>query len=335
MMATLAMTSFPFQPLTTTYSRPPVCNGIYMPGNIWVMDNDPTCLPPGFDTESTSFFSPGIACPSGYWSACSDSKGVSTITTVTCCPIYRSDVSLSCVPSNAVLSGPWMGHFCTFKAKWTGNVVTVTTSRNGVTATETQTFISPQGINAFGVRMVHQTTDISPLNTQSTSNTDPPITTSSPTSQLGSLETSSSPDTAPIAEPAGSSLSTGAIAAIAVVIPILAILAGVGFFLWWRSRRALAASSLPESSPLGGPASESPGFGAGYPQQSGYTQQTSTYHGAGGPLPPQYGVFSKEMPTAYKAAVEMPGMGNNHVELPATFDNGPQELPTTSRQDRE
>ncbi|KAK0667331.1 hypothetical protein QBC41DRAFT_228703 [Cercophora samala] len=327
-MATFAISSFPFRPLTTAYSRPPVCNGIYMPGHIWVMDNDPTCLPPGFDTESTSFFSPGVACPSGYWSACSDSKGVSTITTVTCCPIYRSDISLSCVPSTAELSAVWRDQFCTFKARWTGAVVTVTVSSDGVTATQTKTFTSPQGINAFGVRMVHQTTDISP------SSGDPPITTSSPTSQIQSLETSANPNTSPIAESTGSSLSTGAIVAIAVVIPILAILAGVGFFLWWRSRRALAVYKPPGDSPSGGSASESPGYRAGHPQQSGYMPQTNTYHGSAALLPPQHGVSSKEMSNTYNAAAEMPGMGNNYAELPATYDIGPQELSTTPRQDR-
>ncbi|KAK0728917.1 hypothetical protein B0T21DRAFT_349861 [Apiosordaria backusii] len=321
-MANFSMSSFPFRPLTTAYSRPPICNGIYMPSQIWVMDDDPTCLPPGFDTESTSFFSPGIACPSGYWSACSDSKGVSTITTVTCCPTYRSDISLSCVDA-ATLSAIWRDQFCTFKARWTGAVVTVTVSSEGVTSTQTKTFTSPQGINAFGVRMVYQTTDISPIIT------DPPTTTSSSTGQIRSVETSSTPDTSPIAGPTGSSLSTGGIVAIAVVIPILAILAGVGFFLWWRSRRALAAYSAPGYSPSGGSAPEPPEYRGGYAQQTHYLQQTNAYDGAATPLPPQYGVYQKEMPTSYTAAAEMPGMGNNHAELPATYHTGPQELPTT------
>jgi hypothetical protein len=38
-------------------------------------------------------------------------------------------------------------------------------------------------------------------------------------------------------------LSQASTIAIAVVIPVLAVLAALGFFLWWRSRRALGARS--------------------------------------------------------------------------------------------
>ncbi|KAK4200213.1 hypothetical protein QBC40DRAFT_280452 [Triangularia verruculosa] len=327
-MANFSISSFPFRPLTTAYSRPPLCNGIYLPRNIWVMDDDPTCLPPGFDTESTSFFSPGVACPSGYWSACSDSKGVSTITTVTCCPTYRSDISLSCVDP-ATLSGMWRDQFCTFKARWTGAVVTVTLSNEAKPSTRTTTFTSPQGINAFGVRMVYQTTDISPITTE------PPITTSLSTGQLDVVNTSSAPDSSPPPASSSSSLSTGAIVAISVLVPLFGILVGLEFFLWWRKRAALAISSQPGHPPPGGQTSESPGYGVSHSQQTGYQQQTHLYDGATYVLPPQYETYPKEMPSAYSVAAEMPVTGNGHAELPATYPTGPQELSTTTRQDRE
>lgn len=230
----LAITSFPSVPLITPFARPTNCGGIYArdPGDILVIDEQSSCYPPGFATDERSFFSPGLVCPSGYWSACMESTGVSTITTVTCCPIYRSDVSLSCVDP-ATLSGVWQSQFCTWIAPARAVSVTVTRSSGGRTSTVPETLVNPGGINAFGIRMVYQSSDVQ---------TAP---SSSPTTSPSSTPSSSNAANPQPGFAGGSGLSTGGTIAIAVVIPVAIIAAVIGFFLWWKSRRGRAAQALP------------------------------------------------------------------------------------------
>lgn len=103
----LVISSFPFNPLTTTFTATdPYCSGIYQ-SNILVIDHQPPCYPSGYPTSDTSFFySPGIACPSGYWTACHDNSGVKSISTVICCPV-RGDITMSCRPRNPPPSEVW------------------------------------------------------------------------------------------------------------------------------------------------------------------------------------------------------------------------------------
>ncbi|KXX79922.1 hypothetical protein MMYC01_202278 [Madurella mycetomatis] len=78
-------------PLTTTFTPPGAqCTGVYSSdigdGSGWVavVANDLSCMPPSYTIDPTNFFySPGIACPSGYETACYDSVGDPSITTVT------------------------------------------------------------------------------------------------------------------------------------------------------------------------------------------------------------------------------------------------------------
>ncbi|PNY29725.1 Uncharacterized protein TCAP_00361 [Tolypocladium capitatum] len=221
------ITSFASNPLTTTFSRPADCTGLYQSLFLTMMDVQSTCLPTGFNTKPDAFFSPGVACPSGYVSACHDNTGVASQTTVTCCPTFNSDITLSCAPPGP-RSGIWSTLFCTWMpAPSQDTTLPVTTSSNGITSTEMRDFPSPAGINAFGVRMVYQRTDLTSATTSATDST----SSADPQSTSGSASSSG--------------LSTGARAAIGVVVPlvVLAILAGA--LLWWRRRRRLRAPGGP------------------------------------------------------------------------------------------
>src|SRR5687768_11870592 len=82
----VSLTSFPHRPLITPFVPPEGCRGIYEadhePG-VLVMDPVSSCLPESFDRQATAFFSPGLACPSGYMTAKIDNRMVNTITTLT------------------------------------------------------------------------------------------------------------------------------------------------------------------------------------------------------------------------------------------------------------
>lgn len=231
-----AITSFALNPLMTAFSRPADCTGLYQSSFLTMMDPQATCMPDGFKSQSEAYFSPGLVCPSGYASACHDNTGVASLTTVTCCPTLNSDVSLSCVTAST-LKSVWATLFCT----WIGPAsqktsLPLTLSGNGVTSTVMRDFKSPGGINAFGVRMVYQRTDLETTARQTGSTNPNP----DPTASAGPEPTSGSPPSDP-----DSGLSTGAKVAIGVAVPlvVLAILAGA--LLWWRRRRRQSA--------LGGP----------------------------------------------------------------------------------
>ena len=286
----LAISSFPSVPLITPFARPANCGGIYArdPGDILVIDEQPessSCYPPGFATDESSFFSPGLACPSGYWSACMESTGVNTITTVTCCPIYRSDVSLSCVDP-ATLAGVWKSQFCTFIPA-RSVPVPVTRSSNGRTSTTTSTLVNPGGINAFGIRMVYQSSDVVTASSSSSSSSP----SSSTAANLG-------PDSA-----GGSGLSTGGTIAIAVVIPVAVIAAIIGFFLLRKSRRARAA----QPAALPAQIEENPHKPSPYYD---YKPIFAAHQYHGGELPTNQA--SAELPASSESPVELPAETQRH-----------------------
>ncbi|KAK1833852.1 putative transmembrane alpha-helix domain-protein [Podospora conica] len=243
---------FPFNPLTTTFTAPGTrCSGINFPttlNNIAMFHDEPSCLPQGFSTAQSAFFSPGVVCPSGYYSACHDTAGIATVTTVTCCPALADrGITFTCVDPKT-LAGVFTSKFCSWQAPASpGLPVAVTrsdTSRR--TSTVVETMISPGGINAFGIRMVHQATDLPDVST----------TTSSGASSSGSSPTSAGvtgPGQSGL--PAGqtdressSGLSQGAMIGIGVAVAVLVLAALAGLFLWWRrKRRAAASAPLPAS----------------------------------------------------------------------------------------
>lgn len=222
------ITSFPLNPLTTTFTPPADCSGIYRSSvdsgpNPYMIDLGLSCLPSGASTQATDYFSPGIDCPSGYYTACHDTNGVSTITTVTCCP-FQGDISLSCVDLTT-LSGVFATLFCTWIAPDTTTLAVTLSSVGGTTSTENTQFVSPQGLNAFGVRMVYESTD---LITSASS-------TSSATTTTGTISSSSA--TAVSSSPASTGSTSSAKIAIAVVIPVVALAVLGAVYMWWRKRQ--------------------------------------------------------------------------------------------------
>jgi hypothetical protein len=233
------ITTFPTIPLTTTFTaRDPVCSDIHV-DNINILhidDQTASCLPTGFNSAPTAFFSPGIACPSGYWTACINSRGASSITTVTCCPTRGTSISMTCVPDPESLAGPWVNQYCTWTAGNTRIPLEVVQIKDGSTSKMVKTLSGADGINALGVRMVYQATDMT---------TGTPASTSRP-SQTGPTQggISGLPSAGP-----GPGLSIGATAAIGVVVPVVVIGALVGFFLLWRKRRREAFGATEADAP--------------------------------------------------------------------------------------
>lgn len=218
------LVSFPANPLTTTFTPTPTdCSGLYIPTDLmlYMIHDQTSCLPSGFATAERSFFSPGVVCPSGYWSACHDNNGASSITTVTCCPTYVFDISMSCV-NPATLAGRFQNLFCTWTAgSRNTRVLAVTESLTGRTSTVDQPFTGEQGLNAYGVRMVYQATDMKLLS-------------SSSTAQTSSFNSNSNSTTA---ESSSNGITTAAVVAIGILVPLAIISLSLGVFFLWRKRR--------------------------------------------------------------------------------------------------
>ena len=216
------ITSFSLNPLTTTFTPAANCAGYYS-SNVYMAGPMTSCLPSGANLASTEYFSPGIICPSGYVSACHDTTGVHSITTVTCCPA-QSGITLSC--ANPDPSGAFTTLFCTWVPP-SQTAIPITLSDKGQTSTSKVTFTSPEGLNAYGVRMVYQSTDL--------------ITSSStPASKSGTgtaTKSSNTSTTSATSGPSSSGLSTSAKIAIAVVIPVVVLAILGALFIWWRRRK--------------------------------------------------------------------------------------------------
>lgn len=223
------LTSFARVPLTTTFTAPgAACAGIYLPAasRVYMIDDEASCLPPGYPTADTAFFySPGLACPRGYWTACHDTAAAAAVTTVLCCPV-RGDITLSCAGRS--LRPLWESLQCTWEAPRSPGVpVTVTRSGDGRTSTVTLALARPEGINAYGIRMVFQSSDVVAVSGSA-----------SPSVPSGSAADPVGPPVATTEVGSGSGLSTGATVAIGVVVPVVVLAAlCAGLFLWWRRRR--------------------------------------------------------------------------------------------------
>ncbi|CAI4212340.1 unnamed protein product [Parascedosporium putredinis] len=177
------VTSFAKNPLVTPFVRPNDCSNIYRSGFLSVLDVAPTCMPEAFNSDPTFYFS----------------------------PVYKDDVTLSCVKT-ASLQSVWSTLFCTWIAPEETSLPIVL-SEDGVTSTVMSGFTSPGGLNAFGVRMVYQSSDV-----ESRTGTD-----------LGALQ--------------------GATIAIGVVVPVVALAIIGALIFYWRSRKRQRAVDVP---PAGG-----------------------------------------------------------------------------------
>ncbi|KAG6368312.1 hypothetical protein INS49_002517 [Diaporthe citri] len=276
------LSSFPLDALTTTFTPPASCSGVYSSGGVAVIDADLACLPQGFTSLSTNYFSPGIQCPAGYVTACNDNAGVSSITTVTCCP-YRGDITLGCV-TPSTLGGVWETLFCTWIAPESGTTVSITLEEGGTTSTTAVSMTSPGGINALGVRMVYQSSD---------------------RGRVGDVHGDIH---RPNKHGHGAGLSTGVTVAIAVIIPLVVIAVAAGLFFFIRKRKQAQQG-------------QKPGEGAaGLPHDYSKTGYSAVAPGAGGysPAPPSevsgvgaYGVRNQQQELVELGQQEAP------VELPA------------------
>ncbi|KAK1997470.1 hypothetical protein LX36DRAFT_657530 [Colletotrichum falcatum] len=237
---------FPENPLPTADFSPPAasCAGIYLTNNVYAIDNDQKCLPNKFNGASTAFYSPGTACPTGYTAQpqCSRNGGVRSITTVTCCP-YRGDMTLSCVEDDMTLAGVWETQFCTWMAG-PATVVDITRTDDGTVATQAVTMRNRDGVNAWGIRMVYQESDLVPKTT-SAATTSATATTGTGTGTATATGTGTTPTPTGDDSDGGDGLGTGAIIGVAVVVPVVLIAAFVGLFLWWRRRKHRYAGVKP------------------------------------------------------------------------------------------
>ncbi|ROW04758.1 hypothetical protein VMCG_04830 [Cytospora schulzeri] len=313
-MTSPILSTFPLDPLTTTFTPPAACSGIYTSAGVVMIDDDTSCLPDGFTSTSTNYFSPGLMCPSGYATACNDNAGVSSITTVTCCP-YRGDITLGCV-TPTTLSGVWEALFCTWIAPETGISVQITISNDaGTTSTEKTTMTSPDGINAFGVRMVYENSDLSAVATttsESTAKTTSTSGTAKSTSGSGSGDSGDDDD--------NSGLSLGTVVAIAVVIPVVVIGIAAAVFFYIRKQKQMQRLQ----------SREGPGGFGGHPPPGSVVGDQKGYYGGVGPAGSSYydpkspgmapsevsGVGAYGVRNQYQEAVEL-GDREQAVELPA------------------
>lgn len=227
--------SFAVNALTTTFTPPATCTGAYYSNGIYVLGESTDCRPSGFADTSTDYFSPGLACPSGYHTACHDNAGVSSITTVTCCP-FIGDISLGCV-TPSTLSDVWSTLFCTWIAPDdAATTVSLTLSDEGTTSTVSASVSSPGGLNAKGIRMVYQATDLSTTSSASSSGTSVSATATATATSTGASATSTgSADDG--SSDSGDGLSAGTTAAIAVVVSVLGTSSVIGAFFWMRRRK--------------------------------------------------------------------------------------------------
>lgn len=290
--------SFPLDALTTTFTPPASCSGIYSSAGVAVIDADLACLPQGFTSLSTNYFSPGIQCPAGYVTACNDNAGVSSITTVTCCP-YRGDITLGCVTAST-LSDVWETLFCTWIAPASGTTVSITQSDSdgGSTSTAAVSMGSPGGINALGVRMVYQSSDLAAVSATTTAAST--SVTNTGAASHGSDESSAG-------------LSTGVIVAIAVIIPVVVIAVAAGLFFFIRKRKqAQKAQQAGEG-------------GAGTPQDYGKNGYSAVAPGSGGYYDPK----SSPAPPSEVSGVGAYGVRNQQQELVELGQHQtPVELPS-------
>ncbi|KAJ0158976.1 hypothetical protein CTA2_10539 [Colletotrichum tanaceti] len=352
---TYIASTFPENPLPTDFSPPASsCSGIYLTNNVYAIDNDQKCLPSKFNGASSAFYSPGTVCPTGYVAQpqCSRNGGVRSITTVTCCP-YRGDMTLSCVEDDMTLGGVWETQFCTWMAG-PATVVDITRTDDGTVATQAVTMKNRDGVNAWGIRMVYQASDLVPPTTSAT-------TTAAATSAGTATETGSGTTAAAISSGTGTAaaadntatagsgesavsegLSQGAVIAVAVVIPVVVIAALVGLFLWWRRRKHRYAGvkpvdTTPTAPEMDGQSSVGDGQGAYAYQTQQYAQQQQQQQQQ--TPPPLQEMTGTDIAGYYQndKVLMNPSMGSGHTQFkgwtpPAQVaelgtGEGPTELP--------
>jgi hypothetical protein len=307
------ITTFPRNPLPTNYNPPADCSGIYN-DDVFKIDHKASCLPTSFRPEATAFYSPGVQCPVGYTapSVCTRSNVAAPgITTVTCCPV-RGSITMSCVDDPDTLQGVFSTLFCTWIAGPETVILATTTNTAGNVQVTPVTMRNRDGINAFGIRMVYQSTDLTGTLLPTTSRTG----TSSPlsTSQVAT------------SQPPSAGLPTGTAVAIGIIVPVIIIAILVGAFFMWRRRKKAAPPPGSDGSTAvdGSEYKPSPYNQPIQTHNPGYTYPPSSTTSS---PPPQsyYGPFVQTQPSEMATPVSYKTYGTP-VELSA--GNFPTELPT-------
>ncbi|KAJ8609859.1 hypothetical protein MRB53_038898 [Persea americana] len=176
------VSSFPSNPLTTTFSRPADCNGIYLSVHVTTRG------------------------------------GVSSVTTVTCCPTYNNDISL------------WL---CI-----DGNIEECLVYFNSV-----------HGLRPEGSTDIH-TSDVERERNNKHSNDQHKIKRHCQCycqCFKHSLQHSTSSPTTSASDSSTSGLSTGAKIGLGVAIPLVVIAIIAALFFWWRSKRKQKHAHAPVS----------------------------------------------------------------------------------------
>ena len=291
-------------PFPTDFKVPSDCTGI-AGGNIFRYDFDPTCLPEDFDPEPTAIYSPGTACPTGYTAQdrCQLTDGATT--TLICCP-HRGDLELSCVDDLSTLSYDFTSLWCTWSAG-THKTVLLATDRDETIGV---TFTGFEGVNAYGIKMVYESTDVGKKTKSSTARATKTGTTATDTTETAAGEstaiggTGTGEDTAGLGtagpgtaapqpqetggneSPQGSGgIATAAIVGVAIAIPLICIAMAIGVFLWYRKRKLSKVAAEAAAAPKP-PMSEAPGSafpGSTYPGSAASPSTTYSSHHHGGP----------------------------------------------------
>ena len=231
----MSITSF-IGPFPTDYAIPSDCDNISS-NSIAGFDFKSSCLPEDFDGDPTAYYSPGTVCPGGYTAREDCTRTGGATTTVTCCPV-RGDIELWCVSDPGSLEGPWESMYCTWSAGDEATVLLVTSD----SSTMGVTMSGGQGINAYGLKMVYESSDLE-TSTSTPSETSEPTTEAAATtgpSETAAEQSASSTTSASTDDDGG--LSTAAITAIAVVIPVVLLALGIGLFLFIRRRKQQASA---------------------------------------------------------------------------------------------
>lgn len=302
--------------LTTTFTAPTQCTQAYFypdvfdavfftgwqgqacfnGGGINTFTQDGDCLPPVtvsttiessssssllFSTvvpQSSGYYSPGIACPAGYTTACGasvGSDGVSSAvsglqslsfvytatageTVVGCCPTgyqcmiaYSEDYGSQQRCEKVVVSTTLVLETCTngtdgYSASPTQVIVPLTTTESG---SDTTTAFSVTAFTLYNslVQMNYQATDL-------------PSTSSSASSSASTTTEANSTSSSSVTNGSGSSNHKTTTIAVAVVVPCVALLIAAALAWFWRRRRnknrqvaSYEATQTTEASGVAGP----------------------------------------------------------------------------------
>ena len=176
--------------------------------NVFLGPMTSTCYPPDWTNTSTTHYSPAIVCPTSYSNLCQTTNvaGSVTETVITCCP-----TGFVC----ATPSPQWKNILgCTSSVTQKAPLTVVETDFLSSTAMQTQT--APNAVNAYGIQIRYQLTDLPN-----------PTSTGSSTSSVST--------TGPTPTPTGSSgLSGGAKAGIGIGVALASLICLIALVLGGR-----------------------------------------------------------------------------------------------------